>query len=252
MAQRYKLIGCEILFREICLCAARSRNVIDLTFMPKSLHGLGEKAMSETLQEAINDVDTQQYSAILLCYGLCSYGVKGLRADIPIAIPRAHDCITLFMGAKEIYMDYFQKNPGTYFHTSGWLERGSSSADGTQSSDNVMSQLGISRSMDYAQYAEKYGEDNAEYLMEILGNWTKNYKKYAYIDTGVGESAAYEVESIAEAQNRGWEHETVRGDVRLIQALMDGDWDDEDFLVVPPGNEIIPIYGDSIIGCKPV
>ena len=249
MIMRYKLIGCEILFRETCLCAARSNNIIDLEFMAKGLHDVGEKIMSETLQKAIDNVDTEKYSAILLCYGLCNYGVKGLRAQIPMVIPKAHDCITLFLGSKEKYAEYFQENPGTYFHTAGWLER---SSFGIEGEENVMSQLGIQLGADYSDFVEEYGEDNAEYLMEILGNWTKNYKKQTYIDTGVGDSATYAALSEADSKSRGLGYESIRGDIKLIQELMDGDmdsWNKADFLVIPPGSEIVASHDEEVMTC---
>ena len=249
MSERYILIGCEIMFREICLCAANSKNIIDFQFMPKGLHDMGEKVMSEALQKVIDEVDIEKYNAILLGYGLCNYGVKGIHARIPIVIPRAHDCITLFMGSKEKYLDYFQNNPGTYFHTSGWLERSSFGIDGEE---NVMSQLGINLGADYNQYVEKYGEENAAYLMEMLGDWTKNYKKQTYIDTGVGDMAVFEAMSKADAHDRGLEHESIKGDISLIKDLIDGNWNNTDFLIIPPGNEITATYDESIIACKPV
>ena len=70
-------------------------------------------------------VKAEQYDAILMGYALCSNGLVGLKADnVPLVLPRAHDCITLFLGNKEKYLDYFQSNPGVYFKTSGWIERG--------------------------------------------------------------------------------------------------------------------------------
>jgi len=240
MVKRYKLIGCEILHREICLCTAQSKNIIDIEFMDKGLHDMGEKIMSDTLQKAIDNVDTKKYNAILLCYGLCNYGVKGLSADIPVVIPKAHDCITLFMGSKESYMDYFQKNPGTYFHTSGWLERAGFGIDGEE---NVMSGLGIGIDVDYSQY----GEENADYLKEMLGNWTENYTKHTFIDTGVGDSNAYDKMAQAEAKNKGWEYERIKGNIRLIQELMNGDWNGADFLVIPPKHKIVATHDDAIM-----
>ena len=91
MRQTYKLIGCEILFREICACASVSANVIDIEIMPKGLHDVGEEKMSAMLQARIDAVDADKYDAILLCYGLCNYGTKGLHAALPMVIPRAHD-----------------------------------------------------------------------------------------------------------------------------------------------------------------
>ena len=46
------------------------------------------------------------------------------RPQHSLVVPRAHDCITLFLGSKERYLDYFQTHPGVYFKTSGWIERG--------------------------------------------------------------------------------------------------------------------------------
>ena len=244
MAERYKLIGCEVLFREACLCAAESKNIIDPEFLTKGLHDMGETRMSESLQKVIDQVDPDKYDAILLCYGLCNNGVSGLRARVPMVIPKAHDCITLFLGSKEKYTDYFHNNPGAFFHTSGWLERGLNGADGDEA---LMTQLGIRYGDDYDQYAEEYGEENAAYIMEIFGDWTKNYKKFTYINTGVGDAAAYEARSQAEAQERGWEYERIQGDIRLIRALIDGDWNEDDFLVVPPGHEIAASFDEAVM-----
>jgi len=242
MPKRYKLIGCEILFREICQCAAQSKNIIDIEFLDKGLHDVGEKAMSASLQQAIDTVNPEKYGAILLCYGLCNYGVKGLHSRIPIVIPKAHDCITLFLGSKEKYTEYFHNNPGTFFRTSGWLER----ADfGIEGEENVMSQLGIQPGADYSEY----GEENAEYLKEMLGNWVGNYKKQTFIDTGIGNSAMYEDMVETDAKDKGLEYESIKGDIRLIQKLMDGDWNPDEFLVVPPGNEIIATHDDAIMSC---
>ncbi|MDR3076348.1 MAG: DUF1638 domain-containing protein, partial [Synergistaceae bacterium] len=144
--KKFHFIACEILFREACYCASKSRSVVDITFVPKKLHDLGEAKMSEALQRQIELVDASKYDAILMGYGLCSYGVRGLHADIPLVIPRAHDCITLLMGSKELYSEYFDNNPGTYFHSSGWIERDSETGE-----EGIASQLGINKT--YEEYA---------------------------------------------------------------------------------------------------
>ena len=35
------------------------------------------------------------------------------------------------------------------------------------------------------------------------------------------------------------EYEEIDGDTNLIFRLMNGEWDEEDFLIIPPGNRII-------------
>lgn len=243
--QRYLVIACEIMFREVSLCAARSRNVIDVSFMPKGLHDIGEVKMSARLQAEIDKVDASRYAAILLAYGLCNNGIRGLHAGCPMVAPRAHDCITLLLGSKEKYADYFATNAGTYYYSPGWIERDAGSDGG---SDNIMTQLGINRS--YDEYVAKYGEKNAKYLMEVLGDWTKNYKKLAYIDTGVGDPTALKAHTQAEAEKRGWEYEELQGNLLLLQRLVDGEWDADAFLVIPPEQTLKPTYDDKIIGLK--
>ncbi|MDX9755520.1 MAG: DUF1638 domain-containing protein, partial [bacterium] len=179
---RYKLITCEIIYREICAVVSRSVHPIDIEFLPKRLHDIGRDRMLQTLREALDRVDESRYDAILLGYGLCNNGVVGLSArTIPIVIPRAHDCITFFLGNKEAYNTYFHQHPGTYYLTTGWIERGSDSP----SDDGARIQNQCGMTLQYEELVRKYGEDNAKYLMEELCNLTRNYSQITYIEMGV-------------------------------------------------------------------
>jgi hypothetical protein len=241
--QRYKLIACEILFREVCFCAAQSRNIVDVTFMPKGLHDIGQSKMSARLQAEIDQIDASQYAAILFGYGLCNNGTQGLRAPIPMVVPRAHDCITLLMGSKDKYAAYFQDHPGTFYKSPGWIER---DRDPNDNPDSVMTQLGISRT--YQDYVAKYGEENARYLMEMLGDWVKNYNRMTYIDTQVGNAPLYRAQSRADAEQLGWEYDEIQGSLDLLMRLLNGEWNAHDFLVIPPSQTLIPTYDDQIMG----
>jgi hypothetical protein len=209
--------------------------------------------MSACLQETIDQVDAARYEAILLGYGLCNNGIRGLHASLPLVAVRAHDCITLLLGSKEKYAAYFQKNPGTYYMSPGWVER---NGDPNTNADSITTQLGMNRT--YQQYVDKFGEDNARYLMETLGDWFKNYKKMAYIDTHVMDDRDYRDQTRCEAAGKGWEYEELSGDTHLLQRLLDGDltapsdsnkgWDARDFLLIPPARIVSPTHDDSIIG----
>jgi hypothetical protein len=119
---RLKVIACEVLFREVCLCAAHSGNIISVEFLKRGLHDNPDILRSD-VQKRIDETDESIYEGILLGYALCSNGTVGIRArGIPLVIPRAHDCVTLFLGSKEKYKEHFADNPGTYYYTSGWLE----------------------------------------------------------------------------------------------------------------------------------
>src|SRR5690349_2498943 len=117
-----KLIGCEIAMREVQFAASRSPNLIDVEFLTQGYHDNPRTGQAE-IQKRINAVPAAKYDAILLSYGLCSSILTGLTTShTKLVIPRAHDCITLFLGSKERYQKCFSESPGTYYFTSGWLE----------------------------------------------------------------------------------------------------------------------------------
>ena len=69
---------------------ARSINQVDVEFLPKGLHDIGQAGMSARLAEVLAAVDESQYEAVLLGYALCSNGLVGLTArNIPLVVPRA-------------------------------------------------------------------------------------------------------------------------------------------------------------------
>lgn len=241
---RLYLLSCEILYREICAAAARSPHRVDLHFLPKRLHDIGACQMRARLEEALGDVNEAHYDAILLGYGLCNNGLVGLAArTIPLVLPRAHDCITLFLGGKERYQAVFSNHPGTYFLTTGWIERGQE--DSETVCNPVPALQGFNA--DYKQLVEKYGEENARYLMEQLGDLTRNYDRCAFIEMGVEPDGRFARFAQEEANKRGWAFDHVQGDLSLIQRLVDGEWSKQEFLVIPPGSRIAPSYDETII-----
>ena len=242
---RLKLISCEIFFRELCACVARSPHIVDFDFLPKGLHDIGCDEMRGRLQAAIDKVEERQYDALLMGYGLCNNGIVGLTTKaIPMVVPRGHDCITLFMGSKTRYMDYFDSHPGVYFKTTGWIERGE--ADGELGQLALGNKLGLKQS--YEEMVAKYGEDNARYLWEEFGkNLARHYGQITFIEMGVEPDGSFEKRARDEAAQRGWNYEKVAGDISMIQRLVNGDWDPKEFLVVPPGHRVEPSYDEGVI-----
>jgi hypothetical protein len=242
---RYRLIACEVLFRECAAAMASCSAIVDPEFLPKGLHDIGEAGMSARIQAAIDATDATRYDAILLAYGLCNYGVRGLHAKVPLVLPRAHDCITLLLGSRERYAEYFAANPGTFYKSPGWIERDS---DPNANPASITSRLGLER--DRAALVEKYGEENADFLMETMADWTHSYRKVTFIDTGVGNTAAYLESTARLAGEKGWEVERVAGSRVLVERLLSGNWPVEDFLVVAPGERVDASFGADVVCAK--
>lgn len=224
---RLHLIACKVLQREAYFCAARSKNIIDITLMPQGLHDEPDRLRSE-VQKALattRDLQGRDYDAHLLGYGLCSNGVVGLSATLPVVIPRGHDCITLLLGSKEKYKEYFDSHRGVFWYSPGWIEH--NDQPGRQRYERLM-----------AEYREKYGEDNAEYLMQIEQGWLREYSWATYIDWGIADSKRYKEYARECAEFLGWKYDELKGDAGLMQRLMDGDWNEREFLTVPPGRKI--------------
>jgi hypothetical protein len=241
---RLKLISCEVFTRELCDAAAHSAHQVDLEFLPKGLHDIGCAGMSERLQGAIDRVDTSLFDTILLGYGLCNNGIAGLRArGIPLVVPRAHDCMTLFFGSRERYEEHFRRNPGTYFLTTGWIERGEATGDLRQLSIQHANGMDLT----YKELVEKYGEDNAQFLYDQLCDQTKHYRRLTFITMGLEPDGSFLAEARRRAADKGLEFTTEQGNLRLIHALVNGPWNDAEFLTVHPGERIATDFGGGLI-----
>ena len=246
---RLKLIACEILYRELCAAVARSVNQVDIEFLPKGLHDIGQAGMSQRLAEVLAAVEPGVYDAILFGYALCSNGIIGLEApSVPLVIPRAHDCITFFFGTKERYMEYFQSHPGVYFKTSGWLERGEGTHQGNP--DSIAHKSGMIQT--YEELVAKYGEENAQYLYDTLCDHTKNYRHLTFLRMGFEADGSFETRAREHAARKNLEYHEEQGSLRLIRALINGPWADEDFLTVPPGHRVRVDYSAGLITAEKV
>jgi hypothetical protein len=231
------------LARAIYWCAAQSPHIVDVEMLRRGLHNEPPDLRAQ-LQKAI-DATGPGYDAIVMAYGLCGQATAGLTARaIPLVVPRAHDCITLFLGSREHYQYQFAAFPGTYWYAQDYIERN----DGSGGTLALGSGNEANMQAEYEKYVAKYGKDNADYLMEVMGAWKAHYKRAAYIDLGVGDGSAVAEQAQAEAARRGWTFDRVQGDMTLIRRLLNGDWD-HDFLIVQPDQRIKMTYDENVIGC---
>jgi len=248
-----KIIACEIAFREICHIAAQSKHLLDLEYLTQGHHE-NPAAGRADIQQRIDAMPAGKYDAILLGYGLCSNIVVGLKsAHTPLVVPRAHDCITFFLGSKERYQEMFTSHPGTYYYTSGWLEcprrRGKELTGAMQGFLPAPSSADLETT--YQKWVAKYGEDQAKYLLTEMSRWTGAYSHGTLIDFDFTKELNLPEQVKSVCSNRGWQYEAVQGDLGLFRRWLDGDWDAKDFLVVRPGETIVATHDDKIIGVQP-
>lgn len=232
---RLKFIVCKAIQREAYHCACRSVNVVDVVIMPQGLHNEPDKLRSAVRAEVnrTNDIQDRPYDAILLGYGLCSNGIVDIEATkIPIVVARGHDCITLLLGSKERYQSYFDSHRGIYWYSSGWIEN--SLQPGKKRYEQTLQ-----------YYREKYGENNAEYLMQMEQSWFKEYSWATFIDWDLMDAVKHRQFTKECAAYLNWNYDELKGDRSLLQNLVDGQWDDSVFLVVKPGEKILADVNNS-------
>ena len=194
----------------------------EVTFLDYGLH-LVPKNLTATVQKTIDSV--HEPSLIVLGYGLCGNGLKGIEAgQHSLLVPRADDCISILMGSYDTYMKEFNGNPGTYYLTKGWLESGSDPLK------------------EYHNMVEKYGAETAEWLMN---EQYQNYKRLVLIAHTQEDLEAYrprakEVAKYCEQWGMQYS-EMVGSDAYiggLVQAITALQESNDDYLMIPPGGSI--------------
>ena len=241
---KFKCITCDALARQTYHCAAQSPHLIDVELVSMGQH-IKPEQLNRTLQDKIDSVKDTTYNAILLCYGLCGQATSGLTArDIPVVIPRAHDCITLCLGSKEEYKKQQEICPGTIWYTKDYLERLDNAKE--------FSGMGASSAELYDEKAYeamvgRMGKETAGRIIASMGEMTKNYERVVFIEQDMVDSKKEQEFIQKEAGEKGWRFEKMKGDTRLIKGLLNGDWPEEGYLLVKPGQKIIIGFGDRIV-----
>jgi len=245
---RLHAIACDVMARPVYLCAARSPHVVDVTLFRRGLHA-DPRDLRTRLQAAIDAVPAGA-DAVVLGYGLCGGATAGIEARaVPVVLPRAHDCITLFLGARDRYEAETRDREPTYWYVADQLERADGSRPGPAGT-GVGGDTDEGLDAVRAEYVARYGEDNAEYLMDVMGAWRSHYRRGAFIAMGVGAEEPAATLARDQAERRGWAFETVAGSLVLLRRLLDGDWN-EDVLVLRPGERLAMSYDDGVVRAVP-
>ena len=240
---RLQLILCDMLMLPVEHLAAESPHDIVVSDLSASLHN-EPVPLRDRIQEHVDRIEAEDpnVDAILLGYGLCGGATAGLTSKrVPLVLPRAHDCVTIFLGSRERYLQEQAETPGTYWFTEDNVKRGNAFMGALLGS----SERSDSVKATYDEYVEKYGRENADYLMEALGEWQQHYSRGAFLETGMADDVAKQ-RAQAETEKRGWRFESVLSDLGLVERLLEGVWNG-DFLVVRPGEAVAMSYDDDVV-----
>ena len=220
------LITCEVFESELAALAGDTTHIVATKMLEIALHDHPDE-MRRILQQAINEMDARDdIGAIVLAYGLCGLGTAGLRAGrYPLVLPRAHDCITVFLGSKEEYAHRQQACPGCYHYTPGWNR--ARRVPGPERLEKLR-----------AEFSAKFDPEDAEFLLESERMMWESYHTASFIDLGTPEAAAEAAYAKQCADFLGWKFEHVKGDPALFQDLLCGPWDDARFQIIAPGEKL--------------
>ncbi|HEA66064.1 MAG TPA: DUF1638 domain-containing protein [Desulfobacterales bacterium] len=234
VTKRVHVIACGVLSIDIKRLAENFNLDISMQFLKGGLH---EKPMElrKQLQAAIDEVSgSGQYDRIAIGYGICGRGTVGVEArDIPLVIPKAHDCIAMFLGSNQAYKDEFSRYPGTYYISAGWYEEKAEPL----SQRRRWAYFGDEK-IEYDDLVKKYGEKDAKETFKFLNSWKRNYQRAVFIDTGVKDSRTYEDYAKSMAKEYNWKYEVIKGNLSLLEKLICTESTTREILVVPPEHRI--------------
>ncbi len=245
---KLKIIACGVFEDELSAVAEHSPNHIDIELLDAGLHAVPDQLRLRA-QEVIDAAARKGgYDGICFAYGLCGRGTAGLIArDAPLVLPRVHDCISLFLGSAQAYHDQFAAHPGTFYFTTGWYKK---KAHPERTRMAAARRFDPTTHRQFPEFSERYGEDNARYIIEFLESWRKHYRRAVLIDHGFATDEHEETTRLL-AEAAGWDYERLEGSLGLLEDMAAGEWDEEGFLVVPPGQMVVPTNDERIYAPVP-
>lgn len=214
------IVACRVL-RE--LLDAMLPPSAERTYLDILLHNTPKK-LAKTLQESLDAIAVP--STVIIGYGLCGNGIVGVNArQHTLIIPRTHDCVAIFLGSHQRYVQRFFANPNTYYLTRGWLE----------AHDDPLH--------DYLDYVRDYGEETADYLVDTK---YRHYRRLCMV--GLSQEELDECRPLSKAVHEfcaeRWNmtYEETLGSTSLLQDLLRMPdaigKEQQEFVVVLPGKEI--------------
>ena len=209
-----KIIACEVMKEELLAVKAACETSFD--FISMGLHLRPEK-LKVRLQEEIEK--TSGFSRIVMGFGLCGGTMKDIKAgNIRLTVPRVHDCLPVLTGCADIYKNKSERVTGTFFTSGGWME-GERSFPG-----------------EYRRICTRYGPQKALGVMKTM---LDSYSRFMYIRTGHPREESSLRESLNLSAMLGLTHDIRTGNPDFLKRIVNGPWEDSEFINIDPGCSII-------------
>lgn len=218
------VIACRSLEPELELAAKladkEDSDETERLYLDQNLHRTPD-SMPAIIQESVDEAAARPaVETIVLGYGLCSNGVVGVRAPRQgLYVPRAHDCITFFLGSQEDYHREFNENPGSYYLTPGWIAE-------------QKDPLGIIEN----EYTERVGPEEAEEAMRLE---LQHYTRIVLVRS----EATDDIEALRQraqenARFLGKEYKEIEGGDSYFRKILFGPYNENDFVFVAGGEKV--------------
>jgi len=211
-----KIIACEVFkpyLEQIFLRLPKE----EIDYLEIKQHNHPE-ILANHLQEKIDvitDVDE-----ILVLYGLCGNAILPLIArTIPIRVLRVHDCAAVLLGSNKAYQERFEGNPFKRYHCFSYGDK----------EEEYFSKT----SPEYRKIADQYGEDNADYVYEML--YDKFSAQVTYIRLGL------EGENEQLSRHEPGYYSVIDGHLGMLEKILKNDPDSTD-LVLHPNEHFEGVY----------
>ena len=207
------IIACKTLEDEIKLAQKNAGTHFPVEYIESGLHERPKK-LHEKVQEILDRLSADR---VLLCLGQCGNSLSGVRNGcFELIMPKTDDCLSLLIGSS-LEKARIAAADKAFFLTCGWL-RGEST---------IMSQ--------YAQSVEKYGEDTALSILEMM---YEHYETLGLIDTGAAPMDALWESTGEISELLGLTRKPYRGTLAFVEQLLTGPWPPEKFITKAPHEEL--------------
>jgi hypothetical protein len=236
---RVLLLACRVFEHEIAQHAAGAKHIVETRFFEMGLHDRPDQLRATLQAELALAAPRDDIEAVILAYGLCGRGTAGLQPERhQLVIPRAHDCITVFMGSKEAYAEHQRRCPSCYYYTPGWNRQ--RRVPGPEKLAALKLEL-----------AARFDADDVEYLVESERAQWASHDTVTYLDLGTEDAEAEADYARRCAAWLGWKFERLQGNAKLLRDLLWCHWDAERFQIIAPGQRLGHSPDDKILRAEP-